>query len=210
MELRNVYPSPHPLVADKLAKLRHHDTDPKRFRELLREIAALLAYEATLDLQTEPIEVPTPLEVAKGARLVEKIGLVPILRAGLGMVEGVWELMPSAEVWHIGLYRDERTLKPVEYYNKLPVEPTVSTVLILDPMLATGGSAVATVDILKRWGVRRIKFVGLIGAPEGISRLQQAHPEVIIHLAAVDDRLNDAGYILPGLGDAGDRQFGTG
>ncbi len=210
MELENLYPSPHPLVAHKLARLRHRDTDPKRFRELLREIAALLAYEATLDLQTEPIELPTPLGVARGARLVEKIGLVPILRAGLGMVEGVWELMPSAEVWHIGLYRDERTLKPVEYYNKLPVEPTVSTVLILDPMLATGGSAVATVDILKRWGVRRVKFVGLIGAPEGISRLHQAHPEVPIHLAAVDDRLNDVGYILPGLGDAGDRQFGTG
>ncbi len=210
MQLENLFPSPHPLVAHKLAKLRHRDTDPKRFRELLREIAALLAYEATLDLQTEPIDVPTPLAVARGARLVEKIGLVPILRAGLGMVEGVWDLMPSAEVWHIGLYRDERTLKPVEYYNKLPVEPTVSTVLVLDPMLATGGSAVATVDILKRWGVRRVKFVGLIGAPEGISRLHQAHPEVPIHLAAVDERLNEAGYILPGLGDAGDRQFGTG
>ena len=135
---------------------------------------------------------------------------MPILRAGLGMVEGVWELMPSAEVWHIGLYRDERTLKPVEYYNKLPVEPTVSLCLVLDPMLATGGSAVATVNILKSWGVRRIKFVGLIGAPEGIARLQQAHPEVPIHLAAIDERLNEVGYILPGLGDAGDRQFGTG
>lgn len=210
MDRTNLHPSPHPLVAHKLAKLRHRDTDPKRFRELLREISALLAYEATQDLRTEPIEVPTPLAVARGERLVDKIGLVPILRAGLGMVEGVWELMPSAEVWHIGLYRDERTLKPVEYYNKLPVEPTVSTVLILDPMLATGGSAVATVDILKRWGVRRIKFVGLIGAPEGISRLHQAHPEVPIHLAAVDERLNDVGFIVPGLGDAGDRQFGTG
>lgn len=210
MDVENVYPSRHPLVAHKLAKLRHRDTDPKGFRELLREISALLAYEATLDLQTTPIDVPTPLGQAAGARLVEKIGLVPILRAGLGMVEGVWELMPSAEVWHIGLYRDERTLKPVEYYNKLPVEPTVSTVLILDPMLATGGSAVATVDILERWGVGRVKFVGLIGAPEGITRLHQHHPEVPIHLAAVDHRLNDAGYILPGLGDAGDRQFGTG
>ena len=125
------------------------------------------------------------------------------------MVEGAWELLPSAEVWHIGLYRDERTLKPVEYYNKLPVEPTVSVCLILDPMLATGGSAVATVDVLKRWGVRRIKFVGLIGAPEGIALLQQRHPEVPIHLAAIDQRLNKNGYILPGLGDAGDRQFGT-
>jgi uracil phosphoribosyltransferase len=144
-----------------------------------------------------------------GAELVEKVGLVPILRAGLGMVEGVWELMPTAEVWHIGLYRDEKTLKPVEYYNRLPIEPTVSLCLILDPMLATGGSAVATVDILKRWGVRRIKYVGLIGAPEGIGLMQSHHPDVPIHLAAIDERLNEVGYILPGLGDAGDRQFGT-
>jgi uracil phosphoribosyltransferase len=205
----NVFPSPHPLVAHKLTKLRDRDTDPKRFRELLREIAALLAYEATRDLATEPIHVPTPLAETRGERLVEKIGLVPILRAGLGMVEGFWELMPSAEVWHIGLYRDERTLKPVEYYNKLPIEPTVAVVIILDPMLATGGSAVATVDILKRWGVRKIKFVGLIAAPEGIGNLHSHHPEVPIHLAAVDDALNEHGYILPGLGDAGDRQFGT-
>ena len=126
------------------------------------------------------------------------------------MVEGFWELMPQAEVWHIGLYRDEQTLKPVEYYNKLPVEPTVSVCLILDPMLATGGSACATVDLLKRWGVKKIKFVGIIGAPEGIALLQTKHPEVPIYLAAIDDRLNEHGYILPGLGDAGDRQFGTG
>ena len=125
------------------------------------------------------------------------------------MVEGVWELMPNAEVWHIGLYRDEQTLKPVEYYNKLPVEPTVSVCLILDPMLATGGSAVATATILKRWGVRRIKFVGIIGAPEGVSLMQSSHPDVDIHLAALDRGLNEHGYILPGLGDAGDRQFGT-
>jgi uracil phosphoribosyltransferase len=169
-----------------------------------------LAYESTLDLATKPIDVQTPLAIARGAELLEKIGLVPILRAGLGMVEGVWELMPSAEVWHIGLYRDEKTLKPVQYYNKLPIEPRVSVCLILDPMLATGGSAVATVDILKRWGVRKIKFVGLIGAPEGISALHKAHPDVPIHLAAIDERLNEHGYILPGLGDAGDRQFGTG
>jgi uracil phosphoribosyltransferase len=125
------------------------------------------------------------------------------------MVEGVWELMPSAEVWHIGLYRDERTLKPVSYYNKLPIAPTVAVCLILDPMLATGGSAVATVDILKDWGVQKIKFVGLIAAPEGITRLHDAHPDVPIHLAAIDDHLNENGYIIPGLGDAGDRQFGT-
>jgi len=140
--------------------LRDTKTDPKRFRELVREIAALLAYEATADLGVMRREVRTPLAETSGVELQEKIGLVPILRAGLGMVEGVWDLMPTAEVWHIGLYRDEQTLKPVEYYNKLPVEPTVSVCLILDPMLATGGSAVATADVLKRWGVRRIKFVG--------------------------------------------------
>ena len=208
--MSNVFASRHPLVAHKLTRLRDAQTDPKRFRELVREIAALLAYEATADLATVNREVQTPLANARGAELQEKIGLVPILRAGLGMVEGVWDLMPSAEVWHIGLYRDEQTLKPVEYYNKLPVEPTVSVCLILDPMLATGGSAVATTDVLKRWGVGRIKFVGVIGAPEGIRNMQDRHPDVPIHLAAIDDHLNDKGYIVPGLGDAGDRQFGTG
>jgi uracil phosphoribosyltransferase len=208
--MSNVFASTHPLVAHKLTRLRDKNTDPKKFRELVREIAALLAYEATADLQTVPREVETPLATTVGAELKEKIGLVPILRAGLGMVEGIWELMPTAEVWHIGLYRDERTLKPVEYYNKLPIEPTVSVCLILDPMLATGGSAVATADILKRWGVKKIKFVGLIGAPEGIRLMQEHHPDVPIHLAAIDDHLNERGYIVPGLGDAGDRQFGTG
>jgi uracil phosphoribosyltransferase len=207
--MSNVFVSPHPLVAHKLAKLRDAKTEPKKFRELVREIAGLLAYEATADLITEPVQVNTPLATANCRILREKIGLVPILRSGLGMVEGFWELMPSAEVWHIGLYRDENTLKPVEYYNKLPTEPTVSVCLILDPMLATGGSATATVDVLKRWGVKKIKFVGVIGAPEGIAAMTRAHPEVPIHLAAVDDRLNEIGYILPGLGDAGDRQFGT-
>jgi len=206
----NVFASPHPLVAHKLTKLRDRSTDPKKFRELIREIAALIAYEATLDLVTVPASVVTPMGETQGAVLREKVGLVPILRAGLGMVEGVWELIPNAEVWHIGLYRDESTLKPVEYYNKLPVEPTVTVCLILDPMLATGGSAVATARILKRWGVRKIKFVGLIAAPEGIRAMQSAHPDVPIHLAAVDDHLNEHGYIVPGLGDAGDRQFGTG
>jgi uracil phosphoribosyltransferase len=208
--MSNVYSSPHPLVAHKLTKLRDRATEPKKFRELVREIAGLLTYEATADLLVEPRRIDTPLAAHQGVELQEKIGLVPILRAGLGMVEGVWELMPTAEVWHIGLYRDERTLKPVEYYNKLPVEPTVSVCLILDPMLATGGSAVATVDVLKRWGVKKIKFVGIIGAPEGIANMQSHHPEVPIYLAAIDERLNEHGYILPGLGDAGDRQFGTG
>ncbi len=206
----NVYPSPHPLVAHKLSLLRDKNTEPKKFRELVREIAALMAYEATLDLALQPLSVETPLSPFLGAELQQKIGLVPILRAGLGMVEGIWNLMPTAEVWHIGLYRDERTLKPVEYYNKLPIEPTVSVCLILDPMLATGGSAVATVDVLQRWGVKNIKFVGIIGAPEGLALMEKHHPEVPIHLAAIDERLNERGYILPGLGDAGDRQFGTG
>jgi uracil phosphoribosyltransferase len=207
--MSNVYPSTHPLVAHKLTRLREEKTQPRKFRELVREIAALLTYEATADLETIPREVKTQLAKTLGAELKEQIGLVPILRAGLGMVEGVWELMPSAEVWHIGLYRDERTLKPVEYYNKLPVAPTVSLCLILDPMLATGGSAVATADILKKWGVQRIKFMGIIAAPEGIAAMQRAHPDVSIHVAAIDDHLNEVGYIVPGLGDAGDRIFGT-
>lgn len=208
--MTNVFVSDHPLVAHKLTKLRDINTSPKKFRELVRELSALLTYEATTDLSTSPMEVTTPMGTTVGSELSDKIGLVPILRAGLGMVEGVWGLMPNAEVWHIGLYRDERTLQPVEYYNKLPIAPTVKVCLVLDPMLATGGSAVATVDILKKWGVHRIKFVGLLGAPEGVENLQKHHPEVPIHLAALDDHLNDIGYIVPGLGDAGDRQFGTG
>ncbi len=207
--MNNVFPSTHPLVATKLTVLRNAKTDSKSFRELVREIAALLAYEATLDLAMQEVEVQTPLTIARGTRLLERVGLVPVLRAGLGMVEGVWELMPGSEVWHIGLYRDEKTLKPVAYYNKLPIEPTVSVCLVLDPMLATGGSAVATVDILKKWGVKKIKFVGILAAPEGIERLHKAHPDVAIHIAAIDECLNEHGYIVPGLGDAGDRQFGT-
>jgi uracil phosphoribosyltransferase len=207
--MSNIYISSHPLVAHKLSKLRNKDTEPKKFRELVREISGLLAYEATADLSVQTIEVQTPLKLTHGVNLIEKIGLVPILRAGLGMVEGIWELMPSSEVWHIGIYRDEKTLKPVEYYNKLPTEPTVSVCLILDPMLATGGSAVATVGVLKKWGVKRIKFVGLIGAPEGVANMQRNHPDVPIYLGALDEHLNENGYIVPGLGDAGDRQFGT-
>jgi uracil phosphoribosyltransferase len=207
--MSNIFISPHPLVAHKITKLRDVNTEPKKFRELVRELAGLLAYEATADLRIKPTEVQTPLAVTQGSELLDKIGLVPVLRAGLGMVEGIWELMPSSEVWHIGIYRDEKTLKPVEYYNKLPTEPTVSVCLILDPMLATGGSAVATVDVLKKWGVKRIKFVGLIGAPEGVANMQKNHPDVPIYLGTIDDHLNQNGYIVPGLGDAGDRQFGT-
>lgn len=214
-----VHISQHPLVKHKLTLLRDVNTEPKKFRQLVKEIAILLTYEATADLALEETAVTTPLAQAKGFKLKERIGLIPILRAGLGMVDGVWEMMPAAEVWHIGLYRDEHTLRPVQYYNKLPVAPTVQLCLILDPMLATGGSAVATVDILKQWGAQRIKMVAIIAAPEGIERLTHAHPDVDIHVAAIDDHLTPepkspgdppAGYIVPGLGDAGDRQFGTG
>ena len=205
-----VYESRHPLVQHKLALLRDGGTQPKKFRELTREIAMLLAYEATADLALIPVDVATPLAVAHCRVLAERIGLVPILRAGLGMAEGIGELIPTAEVWHIGLYRDHQTLEPVEYYQKLPVAPTVDVCLVLDPMLATGGSACAAVSILKRWGAKRIKYVGLIAAPEGIARLRQEHPDVDVYLAAIDAHLNEHGYIVPGLGDAGDRLFGTG
>ncbi len=206
----NLRISNHPLIQHKLSILRDKRIEPKKFRELIREISILLAYEATADLRLTDKEVETPLATAHCRAVVETIGLVPVLRAGLGMVEGIWEMMPGAEVWHIGLFRDERTLRPVQYYNKLPINPTVQVCLILDPMLATGGSATATVDILKHWGAERIKYVGIIGAPEGVNRLHTAHPDVPIHLAALDERLNEIGYIVPGLGDAGDRQFGTG
>jgi len=207
--MSQVYVSQHPLVQHKLTLLRDKHTDSKKFRELVKEIAILMAYEATADLQVEPVTVETPIATAQGFRLQENIGLVPILRAGLGFVAGVWEMMPSAEVWHIGLFRDEKTLRPVEYYNKLPVRPTVDVCLVLDPMLATGGSAIATVDILKKWGANRIKFMGLIAAPEGLERFTTAHPDVPVYVAAIDDHLNEIAYIVPGLGDAGDRQFGT-
>lgn len=201
--------SSHPLVKHKMALLRDQRTDPKKFRELLGELSILLAYEATADLATEPVSVTTPLGQSEERRLREHVGLVPILRAGLGMVEGIWNMMPNAEVWHIGLRRDERTLEPIEYYARLPVRPTVDLCLILDPMLATGGSAVAAVDTLKAWGAERITFVGVIASTEGIRNLSEAHPDVPLYLAAVDERLNDAGLIVPGLGDAGDRLFGT-
>jgi uracil phosphoribosyltransferase len=212
----NVFPSHHPLARHKLSLLRRKETEPKKFRELVSELSMLMIYEATQDLPLAPQPIETPLTTARGEVMAEKIGLVPILRSGLGMVEGAWRLLPQAEVWHLGLYRDEQTLKPVEYYNKLPTQPTVGLCLILDPMLATGGSATAAVDVLKRWGVARIKFVGLIAAPEGIHALHTVHPDVAIHIAAIDERLTTSadpfppGFIWPGLGDAGDRQFGTG
>jgi len=204
-----VHVSAHPLVKHKMALLRDQRTDPKKFRELLREISILLAYEATADLAIEGRLVTTPLGQSEERQLRERVGLAPILRAGLGMVEGIWSMMPNAEVWHIGLRRDEKTLEPIEYYTRLPVSPTVDVCLVLDPMLATGGSAVAAVNTLKDWGAGRIKFVGVIASTEGMQHLSAVHPDVPLYLAAVDGRLNDAGLIVPGLGDAGDRLFGT-
>jgi len=205
--------SAHPAIQDKLARMRDEKTPPSLFRQLVREISWLLGYEALMDARMAPVRVQTPLEETEGARLADRIGLVPILRAGLGMVDAMLELMPTAEVWHLGLFRDERTLRPVEYYNKLPDSATVDLCLILDPMLATGGSATAAIEVLKKWGAVtpvRIKLVNLIAAPEGVRAVSEAHPDVHIHCAALDRQLNERGYIMPGLGDAGDRQFGTG
>lgn len=208
MNIPQLHVSQHPLVKHKLSVLRDVNTDHRAFRGLMRELALLLCYEATQDLDLTPYAVQTPMAEAVGYKAAE-IGLVPVLRAGLGLVDGVMELLPSVQVWHIGLYRDEKTLRPVEYYNRLPNTPTIQMCLLLDPMLATGGSAVATIDILKKWGVKRIKYMGLIAAPEGAKRLSEAHPDVPMHVAALDDHLNEVGFIMPGLGDAGDRQFGT-
>jgi uracil phosphoribosyltransferase len=201
--------SNHPLVKHKLTLLRDRATDHRKFRQLIHELAMLLGYEAMADLQLRDCTVETPLARAPGYKLQEEVGLVPILRAGLGMVDGILDMIPGAQVWHLGIYRDEQTLRPISYYNKLPVEPTVQVCLILDPMLATGGSATAAIDVLKHWGVTRIKFVGLIAAPEGIEVVTRAHPDIPLHLAVVDEHLNERGFIVPGLGDAGDRQFGT-
>ncbi|MBA2720754.1 MAG: uracil phosphoribosyltransferase [Chloroflexi bacterium] len=202
--------SSHPAILHKLAVLRDVATEPKKFREVVRELSWLLGYEALADVQVRPRTIRTPIEEMEAGELADRIGLVPILRAGLGMVDAMLELMPTAEVWHLGLFRDERTLQPVEYYNKLPDSATVDLCLILDPMLATGGSATAAIDVLKKWGAARIKLVNLIAAPEGVAAVAAAHPDVEIHCAALDRQLNEKGYIMPGLGDAGDRQFGTG
>ncbi|MCU0512968.1 MAG: uracil phosphoribosyltransferase [Anaerolineae bacterium] len=205
----DLYVSRHPLVKHKLTLLRDVNTDHRTFRELVRELALLLCYEATQDIAISLKTVTTPMGVAYGVKAIERVGLVPIMRAGMGLLDGIMELLPDVQVWHIGLYRDEHTLRPIQYYNKLPAEPTVQVCIVLDPMLATGGSAVATIDILKKWGVQRIKFLGLLAAPEGIKRLHEAHPDVPIYVAELDERLNDIGFIVPGLGDAGDRMFGT-
>lgn len=200
----------HPLIQHKLSMIRDENTGSKDFRELVREVAMLMAYEVLRDLPLEEVEVKTPVAMAKCRRLAgEKLGIIPILRAGLGMVEGILELYPTARVGHIGLYRDPETLKPVEYYCKLPTDLSERELILVDPMLATGGSVVAAIDLVKRNGGRKIKLLSLIAAPEGIKVVQEAHPDVDIFTAAVDDHLNDHAYIIPGLGDAGDRLFGT-
>lgn len=200
----------HPLIQHKLSIIRSEQTGSKDFRDLVREVALLMAYEITRDLPLEEIEVKTPVAVAKCRQLAgEKIGVIPILRAGLGMVEPILELYPTARVGHVGLYRDPETLKPVEYYCKLPSDLPERDLIVVDPMLATGGSLVAAIDLVKRKGGRRIKVLSLIAAPEGIKVVQEAHPDVDIFTAAIDDYLNDHAYIVPGLGDAGDRLFGT-
>jgi uracil phosphoribosyltransferase len=204
-----VHVSAHPVVLHQLAALRSTTTSVADFRQLVRRLSLMLALEATSDLETMACEVETPLTMAKCRRIAGRVALVPVLRAGLGMAEGVLELMPEAEVWHVGLYRDEATLEPKEYYNKLPQPNRADLALVLDPMLATGGSAARACEIVRAAGVRAIRFVGLIAAPEGVARLSSQFPDVAIHIAAIDDRLNEHGFIVPGLGDAGDRQFGT-
>ena len=200
----------HPLIQHKISLMRDRNTGTKEFRDLLREIALLLCYEATRDLPTEEVEVETPVALARTTVLAgRKLALVPILRAGLGMVDGMLNLIPAAKVGHIGLYRNEETLEPVEYYCKLPKDIAERDVFVLDPMLATGGSAIDAISQIKKRGARHIKFIGLIAAPEGLKALHEAHPDVDIYVAALDERLNENGYIIPGLGDAGDRIFGT-
>ena len=199
----------HPLMHHKLSIIRDKETGTKDFRETVSEIGMLMAYEVTRDLPTKQVDVQTPVGLAHCEQLKKQVVIVPILRAGLGMVEGINKLIPTAKVGHIGLYRDEKTLEPHEYYAKFPPCITESTVLVVDPMLATGGSVCHAVDVVKRTGAKDIKYVGLVGAPEGVGRVRSAHPDVDIYLAALDEKLNENGYIVPGLGDCGDRLYGT-
>ncbi len=209
LKLPLIFASEHPLVLTKLSSLRDAKTRPAEFRQLVRSLAQMLTVEATVDMATKPVEVQTPLASVTCEILADRVGVVPILRAGLGMAEGVLELIPDAEVWHIGLFRDEHTLEPQEYYNKLKSPVRISVALVLDPMLATGGSAIRTCQVVRAAGVERIKMISLIAAPEGLAAFSKALPDVPIHVGVVDERLNDVGFIVPGLGDAGDRQFAT-
>lgn len=199
----------HPLIQHKISMLRNADTTVKDFRALANEIALLMGYEATRDLTLEDIKVQTPLAIANGKAIQKQVAIVPILRAGLGMVDAILSLIPAAKVGHIGLYRDHETLEPVEYYCKLPPEIDQRQVLVVDPMLATGGSAIAAINFIKQRGANNIRFMCLIAAPEGVKALSEAHPDVDIYCGCIDDCLNEKGYIVPGLGDAGDRLFGT-
>ncbi len=199
----------HPLILHKLSMIRDQRTNPKEFRELVSEVASLMTFEMASNLKTKEVKVQTPICETTCHVLDKDIILVPILRAGLGMVEGISSLIPTAKIGHIGLYRDEETLKPKEYYAKFPDNLPIATVIVLDPMLATGGSAIAAIDMVKNRGAKDIRFIGLVGCPEGVSALQMAHPDVDIYLAACDSHLNEVGYIVPGLGDCGDRLFGT-
>lgn len=209
-EFPNLTVLEHPLIAHKLSYLRNRGTPKKLFKELVDEIATLMAFEGTRDLATEEVQVETPLEGTTGKQLSgKKLVIVPVLRAGLGMVDGILRLIPSARVGHVGMARDEETLEPVEYYFKLPPEPEKRDFMVVDPMLATGGSAIATVSALKKRGVKRVRMLCLVVAPEGVQAMLAAHPDVHVFTAALDRQLNERGFILPGLGDAGDRLFGT-
>jgi uracil phosphoribosyltransferase len=207
--LPDVHISPHPVVAHKLTALRDRSTPPPEFYRLVRELGTLLAYEATADLELVQVAIETPLEPMQSARLAGGVGIVPILRAGLGLAEGFRQVLPDAQVWHLGLRRDERTLEPIEYYNQLARAVNLQVCFSVDPMLATGGSAIDALTTLKRFGVPHLRYVGLIAAPYGLLKLRESHPDVPIYVGAVDERLDDRGFICPGLGDAGDRQFGT-
>lgn len=199
----------HPLMSEKLSIIRNEKTNTKDFRQAVKEIATLMTYEATKDLETIEINVKTPCGVANCKQIKKDIVIVPILRAGLGMVEGITDLIPNAKVGHIGAYRDEETLQPQSYYTKFPDNIKEATVLLVDPMLATGGSVTFSIDVLKQYGVKEIIYMGIVGAPEGLERIKEDHPDVDIYLASLDEKLNDKGYIVPGLGDCGDRLFGT-